>query len=227
MNFQPSIKTVEDYINEFPIQKEEVEAVHGRPTFTKCHRVIEAVKTNLIAIDDVRSPVVGKLHLAMSTGHWETDGNDVDPSGDPGIASYDGLGTQVLRDNYILNHAIETAQWENDKNAGEAAKKFILSRFEPVYFQSLSDPLTKFKGVTIHIYNLLFIIVAAASLLTTLKRIIRQRSTRHFDYFYIIKDYLCHPSPYRSGICCSSTSAIVPTRLVDLLFPNVVNIVLI
>jgi hypothetical protein len=53
------------------------------------------------------------------------------------------------RDTYLLNHTVQRAQWENDKNADEAAKKFVLSKYEPVYFQSLSHPLIKMKMVTL------------------------------------------------------------------------------
>jgi hypothetical protein len=40
------------------------------------------------------------------------------------------------------------ALWETDKNLKEACKRFMLSRFELVYFQEL-DSITKFKTVDI------------------------------------------------------------------------------
>jgi hypothetical protein len=40
---------------------EEADKVIGRPTFTKANKVIVAIKTNCIAIEDSRSQV-GELH---------------------------------------------------------------------------------------------------------------------------------------------------------------------
>jgi hypothetical protein len=33
----------------------------------------------------------------------------------------------------------------------EACKRFLISRFEPVYLQELADPITKFKGASIKV----------------------------------------------------------------------------
>ena len=115
--------------------------------FTKNYKVTISVETNLIAIHDDRSQV-GKLHLAMNSQHLEVGGVGIPVSINPGPPVFAGLAV-ADRDTYLLNHMLERAQWENDKNADEAAKKFVLSRYELVYFQSLSHPLTKFKGVTL------------------------------------------------------------------------------
>jgi hypothetical protein len=150
-NFTVSNNSVEDYfLNDFPIQKEEVDQVTGRPTFTKNYKVITAVETNLIAIYDVRSQV-GKLRLAMNSQHLEVGGVGIPASVNPGLPVFAGLAVEAVeaRDTYLLNHQMQRAQWENDRNAGEAAKKFVLSRYEQVYFQSLSHPLTKMKSVTL------------------------------------------------------------------------------
>jgi hypothetical protein len=66
----------------------------------------------------------------------------------PGPPIFAGLAV-ADRDTYLLNHTVQRAQWENDKSADEAAKKFVLSKYEPVYFQSLSHPLIKMKMVTL------------------------------------------------------------------------------
>ena len=55
MQYQIAIKTVEKYLEAFPIKMEEVDKVIGRPTFTKVHKVIVAIKSNCIAMDDPRS----------------------------------------------------------------------------------------------------------------------------------------------------------------------------
>jgi hypothetical protein len=70
--------------------------------------------------------------------------------------------TAIARKLLILAEAIAEARvthliwytqqkylWESDKNLKEAAKRFVLPLFEPVYFQELVHGLTKFKIVTI------------------------------------------------------------------------------
>jgi hypothetical protein len=64
INFSVTIKSAEAYLSDFPIQKEEVDTVIRLPTFTKCYKVTTAVKINLIAVDDDRSPA-GKVHLFL------------------------------------------------------------------------------------------------------------------------------------------------------------------
>jgi hypothetical protein len=49
----------------------------------------------------------------------------------------------------MLDHTPRLAQWQADCNVKEACKRFLISRFEPVYLQELADPITKFKGVSI------------------------------------------------------------------------------
>ena len=87
----------------------------------------------------------------MNTQHLEANGVGIQASQDPGVPSFVGLLTELARDNYILQHTVNLTEFQNDVNAAEAAKKFIISRFEPVYLQALADPLTKFKGVTLRI----------------------------------------------------------------------------
>jgi hypothetical protein len=49
----------------------------------------------------------------------------------------------------MTKYCRQKAHWEADENIKEACKTFILSRFEPVYFQALADPITEFKNVTV------------------------------------------------------------------------------
>jgi hypothetical protein len=49
----------------------------------------------------------------------------------------------------MLDHTARLAEWQADCNVKEACKRFLISRFEPVYLQELADPTTKFKGVSI------------------------------------------------------------------------------
>jgi hypothetical protein len=83
MQYQITIKTTEEYITAFPIQTGEVDKVIGRPTFTKANKVMLALKTNCIAMEDARSNL-GKLHCIINTGHLETTGANIPPSVDPG-----------------------------------------------------------------------------------------------------------------------------------------------
>ena len=127
---------------------EEVNKVIGRPTFTKVHKVIVAIKSNCIAMDNPRSRV-GKLHCICNSQHLEAEGVGVPASRNPGPPTFVGLDDLAARDNYIIDHTQLQAQWQSDVNVKEACKRFLISRFEPVYFQELADPLTKFKGVSV------------------------------------------------------------------------------
>jgi hypothetical protein len=83
MQYQTTPKTVEEYLTSFPIQMEEVDKVIGRPTFTKANKVVVALKTNCITMEDTRSNL-GKSHCIMNTAHLESTKQIVPPSTDPG-----------------------------------------------------------------------------------------------------------------------------------------------
>ena len=68
---------------------EEVDKVIGKPTFTKVNKVIVALKTNCIAMEDSRSNL-GKLHCIMDSSHLEAGNNLITASIDPGELSYAG-----------------------------------------------------------------------------------------------------------------------------------------
>jgi hypothetical protein len=147
MQYQKTPKTVEEYLTSFPIQMEEVDTVIGRP------KVMVALKTNCIAMEDTRSNL-GKLHCIMNTAHLETTKLIVPPSTDPGQIAFDALDLTDTtfpdaRDAHMIVYTQQKYLWDSDRNLKEAAKRLVLSLFEPVYFQSLSHGLTKFKIVTI------------------------------------------------------------------------------
>jgi hypothetical protein len=54
MQYQITTKTAEEYLTAFPIQTGEVDKVIGRPTFTKANKMMVALKTNCIALEDAR-----------------------------------------------------------------------------------------------------------------------------------------------------------------------------
>jgi hypothetical protein len=65
------------------------------------------------------------------------------------VPTFVGLEDALAQENYMLDHTTWLAQWQADCNVKEACKRFLISRFEPVYLQELADPTTKYKGVSI------------------------------------------------------------------------------
>jgi hypothetical protein len=148
MNWNYKVLTPEEYLESFPIQAEDVPPVVGQPTFVAANVVITALKTNCIAMDDDKS-ALGKLHCMMDSSSMEANKQQILASTDPGELNYGGLATEALRAQHLASYSRKKALWEADKNLKEACKRFMLSRFELVYFQELSDSLTKFKTVDI------------------------------------------------------------------------------
>jgi hypothetical protein len=98
MQRQLEAKTVEEYLLAFPIQMEEVDKINDRPTFKSCNKVIKALKTNCISIEDKRSDL-GKLHCIIDSADMEEDGMGIDASINPGPLSHEGLAdTQAAKD---------------------------------------------------------------------------------------------------------------------------------
>jgi hypothetical protein len=149
MQRQLEVKTVEEYLLAFPIQMEEVNKIIDRPKFKSCNKVIKALKTNCISIEDEISDL-GKLHCIIDTKNIEEDGVGVIASINPGPLSYAGLDdTQTAKDTYLTGYYAQKELWVADKNLKEAAKRFLMSRIDPTYFRELAHGLTGYKGVTI------------------------------------------------------------------------------
>jgi hypothetical protein len=153
MQRQLEAKTVEEYLLAFPIQMEEVDKITDRPTFKACNRVIKALKTNCISIEDERSDL-GKLHCIINTENMEDDGIAIAASINPGPLSFDNLAdTQAAKDTYLIGYYAQKELWVADKNLKEAAKRFLMSRIDPTYFRELTHRVTGYKGVTIEEWN--------------------------------------------------------------------------
>jgi hypothetical protein len=75
----------------------------------------------------------------MDSSSMETNKTKILASKDPGELNYTGLATDALRAQHLASYSRKKAFWESDKNLKEACKRFMLSRFESVYFQELSD----------------------------------------------------------------------------------------
>jgi hypothetical protein len=148
MNWNYKVLTPKEYLKSFPIKAEEVPPVVGQPTFVASNVVITALKTNSIAMDDDRS-ALGELHCMMDSSSMEANKTKILASKDPGELIYDGLATEANCTQHLASYSQKKAFWESVKYLKEACKRFMLSRFESVYFQELSDSLTKFKTVDI------------------------------------------------------------------------------
>jgi hypothetical protein len=128
---------------------EEVDKIIDRPTFNSCNKVINALKTNCISIEDDRSGL-GKLHCITNLAHMEYNGVGVVASINPRPLSFAGLDdTQAAKDTYPIGYYAQKEFWAADKNLKEAAKRSLMSRIDPTYFQELAHGVTGYKGVSI------------------------------------------------------------------------------
>jgi hypothetical protein len=127
---------------------EEVDKIIDCPTFKSCNKVIKALETNCILIEDERSDL-GKLHCIIDSLNMEEDGVGVVASINPGPLSYEGLAdTQAAKDTYLIGYYAQKKLWVADKNLKEAAKRFFMSRIDPTYFQELAYGVTGYKAVS-------------------------------------------------------------------------------
>jgi hypothetical protein len=90
----------------------------------------------------------GKLHCIMDSSSIEANKTAIVASKVPGELKFLGSATAETRATHIAQYNVKKANWESDENVKEACKIFLLSRFEPVYFQALSDSITEFDNVT-------------------------------------------------------------------------------
>jgi hypothetical protein len=103
-------KTVEEYLLAFPIQMEEVDKITDCPTFKSCNRIIKALKTNCISIEDEQSDL-DKLHCIIDTENMEDDAIAIAASINPGPLSFDNLAdTQAAKDSYFFDHVDQGAR---------------------------------------------------------------------------------------------------------------------
>jgi hypothetical protein len=102
---------------------EVADKITDRPTFKSCNRVIKALKTNCISIEDERSDL-GKLHCIIDTEDMEDDRIGIAASINPGPLSFNGLAdTQAAKDTYLIGYYAKKDLWIADKNLKEAAKR--------------------------------------------------------------------------------------------------------
>ena len=63
----PIPTTTKQYVEQFPLKKNDIGVICGKPTFTSCQQFIDTVKKNLIAMPDDRDLIYGKLHWLEDT----------------------------------------------------------------------------------------------------------------------------------------------------------------
>jgi hypothetical protein len=116
MQRQLEAKTVEEYLLAFPIQMEEVDKIIDRPTFSSCNKIIVALKTNCISIEDDRSGL-GKLHCIIDSAPMEANRVGIVASINQGPLSFTGLAdTQAAKDTYLIGYYAQKELWVADKN---------------------------------------------------------------------------------------------------------------
>jgi hypothetical protein len=157
MNYNIKVLSPKEYLKQFPKQAEEVSQVIGKPTSVSANKVITALKTNCVSMKDTRSKI-GKLHCMMDLSSMEANKTAIAESTDLGELDFNGMVTEEARAVYMTQYCVQKAHWEAVENIKDECKTFLLSRFEPVYFQALSHSVTKFKNVIIkelieHLHN--------------------------------------------------------------------------
>ena len=143
-------KSIKSITEDFVQGKNDVPKVLGKPSFTAAKPVMDAVETNLIAMTDRRDTQYGKLHLMEDTSLLPNGpALQVVQSADQGEPlPYVHPTTVRERQNYLHEYRKDQEYWLNDQNTEEALKKFIISRFDEVYFDDLKDTRFGYKGVT-------------------------------------------------------------------------------
>lgn len=143
-------KSIQAITEDFVQGKNDVPKVLGKPSFTAAKPVLDLVEANLIAMTDRRDPRYGKLHLIKDTSLLPNGpALQVVQSVDQGQTQpYVAPTTVREMQNYLHDYRRDQEYWLNDQNAKEVVKKFIISRFDEVYFDELKDTRFGYKGVT-------------------------------------------------------------------------------
>ena len=63
----PIPTTPKQYMEQFPLKKNDIGVIRGKPTFTSCQPLIDAVEKNFIAMPDYQNLIYGKLHRLEDT----------------------------------------------------------------------------------------------------------------------------------------------------------------
>ena len=59
--------TADDYTEQFKVKRNNIQRMEGKPPYAMVKLVLNAVKMNLINMDDQQDAVWGKLHIIQNT----------------------------------------------------------------------------------------------------------------------------------------------------------------
>ena len=101
-------------MDQMQVKKNDILTICGRPTFTSCQPLIDAVEKNLINMADDRDVIYGKLHCLENTGQLPHGSlAQVVPSSNQGqLAPFVQPTTNWEQHNYVSTHH------ENQKKRG-------------------------------------------------------------------------------------------------------------
>ena len=60
-------KSIKGFMDQMQVKKNDIQTIRGRPTFTLCHLLIDAIEKNFINMMDDRNIIYGKLHRLEDT----------------------------------------------------------------------------------------------------------------------------------------------------------------
>ena len=147
----PKGTTSEEFTDQFVVKKNDVQSIRGKPTYTSCKPILDAVEMNLINMLDPRDNIWGKLHLVANTQQMQ--GGPVQQivrSTNQGQQlPYIAPTTARERQNYLIAYHQDQGHWLDDQAAEEVLKEFILSRVDEVYLEALYEPRIRYKGKTL------------------------------------------------------------------------------
>ena len=143
--------SVKQYEELFPLKKNDIGVICGKPTFTLLQPLHDALEKNLIAMPDERDTIYGKLHLLEDTSQLAGGPDDqVEPSTNQGqMEPFLAATTVRERHNNVMQHNNAQTQWLEDNNANEACKNLVIKIVDKVYLEKLYNERFGFKGKTL------------------------------------------------------------------------------
>ena len=118
----PKGKTLEEFTEQFVVKKNDVPSIRGKPTYSSCKPVLDAVEMNLINMLDPRDNIWGKLHLVANTHHMQGGPPQqiVRSTNQGQQLPYIAPTTSRERQNYFITYHQNQGYWLDDQAAEEA-----------------------------------------------------------------------------------------------------------
>ena len=100
------LKTIKEFMDQFQLKKNNIPPICGKPTFTLCQPLIDAIKKNLINMTDDWDVIYGKLHCLEDTSQLPHGPlAQVVPSSNQGqLAPFLPPTTNREQHNYVSTH---------------------------------------------------------------------------------------------------------------------------